>query len=88
MSGVKTIKLQLLPKDGDDTKVCFSVWDDDRIVLEKAERNNVWRGATADEIAFKHDNVSGLGVDYYIGVDGSFGGKMVIESFLYEPYSE
>ncbi len=88
LSGMKTIKLQLLPKDGDDTKVCFSVWADDRIVLEKAERNNVWRGATADEIAFKHDNVSGLGVDYYIGVDGSFGGKMVIESFLYEPYSK
>ena len=87
-SQVKEIKLKLVPKASDKTKVCFSVWADGIPVLENVERNNVWSGATPDEIAFLHDGVAGLGVDYFIGVDGSFGGTMTIESFLYEPYNE
>lgn len=87
-SQVKEFKLKLVPKESDKTKVLFSVWVDGVSVLENVERNNVWCDATPDQIAFLHEGTPGLGVDYYIGVDGSFGGTITIESFLYEPYNE
>lgn len=85
---VKALKIQILPKEGDDSKVCFSVWADDLLLLDKAERNNVWKGLTLDEITVNRGGVTGSGVDFYLGVDGGFQGKVAIESFLYEPYGE
>lgn len=87
-SNEKTIRIQILPKDGDDSIVCFSIWAGDTLLLDKAEKPNVWKDLSYDEISVNRGGVKGKGVDYYLGVEAGNNFKVVIESMLYEPYIE
>lgn len=87
IKSAKQVKISILPKASDDTKMEFKIWIGEELALE-VEKDNIWKNATADEIAFKHGSTDGLGVDYYLGIDGSYQGTVTFESFLYEPYSK